>query len=469
MRADYQHLFRLQLMHEYFRDLKPLHLALIPADDCFHLLKGAHMRWQKSGSAYLALVPENGLHEPFTNTIADDGTSEKSYRRAYRKHIFRFYIKHTNHAFANYTNVDLAGARNQVFYFSNLAANRRNNFLFLSQKTADHAAARAYSPGDLVMAPGTDNVFECIRKHTSTASSLTNNSFWAARGLRFLRGPLKLFTAGRLYLPGELVLQPVSGAGSPVNVFESVTRHVGGTASELNNTSLWTPRGQGQIQYPGDADRIACSAGNYQVQLPAPVQQATITIHAFNFNTAAPAYDVPVASFVQEYPAATSTVVVALAALKPGKYRIQVNSLSVVVYYDPQLLQPGIMGVVEIFNHLPASDPYAFLDAAEKFRNPTYVVFFPARRVLWKYIPKDSRAQSVIDSGATGFSFTLQGDGFVSNVPILLSEDILSTLELRFSTDDFRLQSLPNPVVSRLGKCTQHGFDYLCSEMYLNY
>jgi hypothetical protein len=469
MRADYHHLFRLQLLHEYFRDLRPPHLAVAPSDDCLQLLKGAHMLWQKGDSSYLALIQENGLGEPFTNTIADDGSSEKSYRTAYGKNIFRFYIKHTNHAFANYTSLDLGVSRNQLFYFSNLAANKRNNFLFLSRKTEDHAAGRNYDPGDLVMAPGSDNVFECIRKHTSTAGSLSNNTFWAARGLRFLRKPPKVFTSGTLYLPGDLVLQPVSGTGTPLNVFESLTRHVGGAASELGNTSLWMARGQGQVQYAGAPDQIACTAGSYQVQLPAPVQQATVTVHAFNFNAAAPAYDVPVASFVQELPAASSIVTIQLGTLKPGKYRIQVNSSSVFVYYDPRLLQPGIIGVVEIFNHLPAANAYAFLDAAEKFRNPNYVIFFPARRVLWKYIPKDSRAQSVIDSGTTGFSFTMQGDGFVSNVPILLSEEILSTLELRFSGDDFKMQSLPNPVVSRLGKCTQNGFDYLCSEMYLNY
>lgn len=469
MRADYHHLFRLQLLHEYFKDLRPPHLTVTPADDCLQLFKGAHMLWQRTDSAYLALIQENGLQEPFTNTVADDGSSEKYYRTAYGKHIFRFYVKHTNHAFTNYTSMDLGGARNSMFYFSNLAANRRNNFLFMSRKTEDHAAGINYSPGDLVMAPGTDNVLECIRKHTSTASSLSNNTFWVNRGLRFLRAPLKVFSTGKLYQPGDLVLQPVSGSATPVNVFESLTRHVGGAASELNNAGLWVPRGQGQVQYAGFTDQIACSTGSYTVQLPAPVQQAAITVHAFNFNAAAPAYDVPVASFEQEHAVATSSVVVPLTTLKPGKYRIQVNSTSVFIYFDPKLLQPGVIGVVEIFNHLPASDPYAFLDAAEKFRNPTYVIFFPARRVLWKYIPKDSRAQSVIDSGTTGFSFTMQGDGFVSNVPILLSEEILNTLELRFSGDDFRLQSLPNPVVSRLGKCTQNGFDYLCSEMYLNY
>lgn len=456
-------------MHEYFKDLAPPHLSVAPADDTLQLFKGAHMLWQKSNGGYLALVQENGLQEPFTNTISDDGTSEKFYRTAYGKNIFRFYIKHTNHAFTNYTNMDLAGARNSLFYFSNGSGNRRNNFLFLSRKTEDHATGRNYNPGDLVMAPGSDDVFECIRKHTSTASSLTNNSFWAARGLRFLRAPLKVYSPGKLYQPGDRVLQPVSGSATPVNVFESLTRHVGGAASELSNTSLWVPRGRGQVQFAGAPDQVACTPGNYTVQLPAPVQQATITVHAFNFHASAPAYDVPVASFTQEYAVATSAVNVSLATLRPGKYRVQVNSTSVMVYYDPQLMQPGMIGIVEIFNHLPASHPFAFLDAAEKFRTTNYVIFFPARRVLWKYIPKDSRAQSVIDSGATGFNFTLQGDGFVSNVPILLSEEILNTLELRFSGDDFRLQSLPNPVVNRLGRCTQNGFDYLCSEMYLNY
>src|SRR5688500_11203572 len=187
MRADYHILFRLQLMHEYFRDRTPPHLSVTAAEDTIQFFKGAHILWQKGNNGNLALIQDNGLLEPFTNTVRDDGSSEKSYRKAYAKNIFRFYIKHTNHAFTNYTNMDLGSARNQLFYFSSIAANKRNNFLFLSQKTEDHAAGRAYMPGDLVMMPGSDNVLECIRKHTSTASSLSNNSFWTPRGLRFLR------------------------------------------------------------------------------------------------------------------------------------------------------------------------------------------------------------------------------------------------------------------------------------------
>jgi hypothetical protein len=125
--------------------------------------------------------------------------------------------------------------------------------------------------------------------------------------------------------------------------------------------------------------------------------------------------------------------------------------------------------VIEIFSHLPGDDDYSLLTADEKLKNPRYQLHFPNRRVLWKYIRKDGKAESITDTGETGFAFNLSGNDFVSAFPIALSENVIKTLRLDFNTKDFRIFPLPNPQVKRLATHNQHDYDYFCSEVYLNY
>jgi hypothetical protein len=408
MQVSYSILFDIQLLHEYFSNKKSRDVVIVPADDCLQFFKGAHILWRNTDSRYFALMRENKAHEPFINTLPEDGSpSQKLYREYFKTDVFRFYLQAKSHLFFNYTNTGNVSGK-QVFYFSNLAANKRADTYYLSRPVNDHVTGKEYLPGNLVAQPGTDNVFEAIRKHTST------------------------------------------------------------NVSELSNASLWALKGQ--LQYPTEHDLIEYSAGNYLFVLSAPATTAQISFFSFNYDDAAPAYDVPVGATVsQVFAVAQTEVTINLSTLNPGKYLVQVNGESRMVYYDPLLASGYVLGIIEIFNHLPGTNEYALLTADEVIKGMSYTIQFPTRRVLWKYIRKDSKAQAITDTGSTGYTFPLHVDEFVSATPIPLSEVVLETLELTFSTADFKLHPLPNPSVQRLGRFTQNGYDYLCSEIFLNY
>lgn len=410
MQVNYSILFDIQLQHEYFNDQKSRDLDIIPAEDCLHFFKGAHVLWRNASNRYIALMRENRVHEPFINTVPDDGSpSQKLYRKFFKTVVYRFYLLANTHLFFNYTNIAHREGK-KVFYFNNLADNKRNDTFYLSKPVSDHVAGKEYLPGDLVVQPGTDDVFEVIRKHAST------------------------------------------------------------NVSELSDDSLWVPKGGGQLQYVSANDLVDYSTGNYLFVLSAPATTAQISFFAFNYDETAPAYDVLVGTADPLiFEVAQTEVIVNLSSLSPGNYLVQVNGENRLVYYDPQLASGKVLGVVEIFNHLPATNEYALLTADEIIKGMRYTIQFPTRSVLWKYIRKDSRAQAITDTGMNGYTFQLHTDEFVSETPIPLSEGVLETLELTFNSGDFKLHPLPNPSVQRLGSFTQNGYTYLCSEMFLNY
>ena len=56
--------------------------------------------------------------------------------------------------------------------------------LYLTSPVKDYAVGKTYVPGDFVKDPGSGNVFEAIKKHTSKKkTSLTDTLLWAPKGL----------------------------------------------------------------------------------------------------------------------------------------------------------------------------------------------------------------------------------------------------------------------------------------------
>jgi hypothetical protein len=400
--------FTVSFLHDFFTNKKCPDIELVPATDCLALFKGLDVQWRRAGNEFKTWISVNELGGPFINNPANTPPDDTVYRKYYGKQLFRFYLKSGNASFSNYSNI--APTNDQKYYFSNLAANDRNGVLYASKAIADHANAVNYLPGQLVMKPATDEVYEAITKHTSAAlADLTDANLWTA-------------------LPG---------AG-----------------------------------YPTSKDQVAYSGGLYSFTLPAPVTRAEISIYGFDFNTVTPGYTVAIGEPELQYfnaGEAQSVITVKLSHLKPGRYKITVNATSKEVYYDPALQDESILGVMEIFNHLPAANVYAFLNAGEVIQPRQYTVQFPTRRVLWKYTRKDGKPKAITDLGLTAWAFVLHTNDFVSQKPIPLAEAALTTLELTFNTPDYKLSPLPNPPYNRLGTFNQAGYDYLCSEMYLNY
>ncbi|MBV4360531.1 hypothetical protein [Pinibacter aurantiacus] len=459
MTLNYTVLFNIELLHEYFFDRKCNVLSIIPSQDCKTLATSMRLLFRSINNTFITFIQQNESGEPFLNT-----DKIKMFRSSYGNKVLRFYLKVNDPAFFNYTNLPTLAAANSKLYFSNLSENLQNQILYLSAPVAAYDATKTYMPGDLAMDAATGNIYEAVRKNNpAKKTKLTDNTIWALKGLSTFDS-IENYAPGKTYMTGEFVRQSNSD-----NIFEAAKRNTGKTAKDLSDASVWIPRGKGQLQYAAGNDVISCSNGAYFFQLPAAVKKADVSILAFNFDTKKPAFDVVIKKETRKFDSAVTQVSIDLSTLDPGKYVIKVNDETSTVYYDPTLDGNGILGIIEIYNHLLAKDEFSLLDDNEKIKHAKYSLVFPNRRVLWKYVRKDGRAKSITDTGETGYSFTLDGEEFVSATPIPLSEDALKTLKLEFSSKDFSISPLPNPSVLRLSRHTQDDFDYLCSETYLNY
>lgn len=462
MNIHYSILFTIELLHEYYSNGRTTDIVLVPTADTEALFRKMRIRWRQAGSRYLALIEAAektpGVYMPSINT-----PTQNFFRQAFGKTVLRFVVVQQNNLFANITNLLLqSGSR---YIFSNRSANQLGGAFFLSAPVTTFATGREYLPGNLAMRASNGQVFEALTKHTSTsASQLNNKTLWQPKGLRFLGRPLKKFTVGESYQQGQWV----TGTGN--KVFEAVRNTTAAAASEINNTALWKERGEGERQYPTGNDLLAYSTGHFRFPLAVPASTVTINVFGFNYNEAAPAFDKPAAkTTVLEFTDLQTEVKVNLSSLPPGRYLLDVNGEKSEVYYDPALGSGNVLGMVEIYNHLPGDNDFSFLTATEEIRQRDYVLHFPARSVLWKFNRKDSRASAITDTGETGYAFTLQDNAFVSSRPILLSQDAVETLELSFTDTVSKLAPLPNPPAGRLGRIQKNDFSYLSAELFLNY
>lgn len=400
--------FTVTFLHDYFTNKQCNDLEVVPAADCLALFSGLNMQWRNVAHEFRTWIKVNDIGGPFINNPLNTPPNDKVYHQFYDQNIFRLYLKSRKNTFSNYTNI--SPANNRKYYFSNLTANDHSGVLFATTAVAGHTTGTGYIPGNLARHPVTNKIYEAITKHTSAA------------------------------------------------------------VGELIDTNLWVELPA--AAYPTAKDQVEYSGGLYAFTLPAPVNRAAIAIYGFDFNLATPGYTVAIGEKEIQYfnvGEEQSVIPVKLSHLKPGRYKITVNATSKEVYYDPALQDESILGIMEIFNHLPAASIYAFLDANEIVQPKKYTIRFPTRRVLWKYTRKDGKPKAITDTSIPPHIFTLHTNDFVSQKPIPLAEAALTTLELTFNTPDHKLAPLPNPPVAKLGKFNQSGYDYLCSEMYLNY
>ena len=461
IKSSYSVLFRVELLHEYFLNRQCKDFEIVPASDSKILFNRSKIIYRNHENKLIAFIQQNDAGEPFYNTA-----SVKNYRKDFGKSVFRFYLTIKNSLFFNYTNINFNFADRKKFYFSNLSQNKASNYLFLSAPLSPFSVDRQYIPGDIVQDPQSGKVYEALKKYTSTKKTeLTDPLLWISKDLSNVNNNVSDFVTGRLYNAGDLVKHPTKD-----NIFEATKRLTANLPAELNDPLLWIPRGLGQLQYASGNDAIECCGGKYNFTFTDPVKKAKIVILGFNYNAASPAYDVPVKeNEVKSFAKPTRDVPVDFSPLPPGKYAVKVNDETRIIYYDPVMSAGNVFGIIEIFNFLPGSSDYTLLTEDEKIKNINYQLLFAARRVLWKYIRKDAKAQTITDTGTTAYQFELKGDGFVSSSPIPLSENVLKTLILEFNTTDFKLSPLPNPSPERFSKCNQNDYDYLCSEIYLNY
>ena len=188
---------------------------------------------------------------------------------------------------------------------------------------------------------------KCIRSNKKNCSTkknkLTDASIWAPKGLLHLAKPIEDHTAGKTYAPGDLVKEPGTD-----NIFEALKKHTSGNADGLKDTSLWASREQGQLQYPTDNDLVDYCGENYLFKVATPVTKAEIAISRFNFMPAN-GYNLPAKETkTKNFQNPVSQIPISFSDLHPGRYEIKINDEHKIVYYDPVLKAGNILGVIEI-------------------------------------------------------------------------------------------------------------------------
>lgn len=271
-----------------------------------------------------------------------------------------------------------------------------------------------------------------------------------------LSSKIPLYNNANAYTVGSLA------ASNTREVFEALKSNSDFNRHDLSETFFW--KSKGQEQYVSSNDLIELAASIYNVTT---TPATDFTIRIFDLNPATGIYDVQVKDTdAKTFTSPQSKVAVNLAGLSPGKYRIQVNAESLEIYFDGFALYNNIFGIIEIFNHLPASDDFALFDSAGVSKESTFTIHFANRSVIWKYLAKTTDITAVQDPVHTFTPFASKQ--FISNEPIPLTEKPIVTVSIHSSIFG-DIPSVANPVRDRLQMITKDGDTYFCAEKFLNY
>ncbi|NCU04590.1 MAG: hypothetical protein GXC73_11445 [Chitinophagaceae bacterium] len=176
MNSSYKIVFRIEMLHDYYREAKAKNLQIKPSAATEKLFRNYDIKWKQLDHQLIVAVKTNNAGEP-AKQWPDDLR-------------FVFYIVTENGLFDNITHSNYQAGKKETNWLSNFSNNPFSepvlpsgtiNKLYLSKPVAAHVAATIYKPGRLVT-DGTD-VYECL-KTTSNGTLISDSSFWRKRGKR---------------------------------------------------------------------------------------------------------------------------------------------------------------------------------------------------------------------------------------------------------------------------------------------
>jgi len=398
MNLNYEILFMIEVLDDYFANLQCTDLDITPTADTVALLKGQQMLYKTVGNKGVVLTKIVNAADG-----SDKNDTGKPYIDLAPNAILRFYVAINNPDFVNYTNLNYRPSTSDKYYFTNLNQTSLNTALFLNNKIGPYNNNNTYAIGDFA-ADGSNNIFEAIR-------------------------------------------------GS-----SSANKHA------LADTAYWLNKGQAQFVSKGDS--ISLTGSSY---IAATAAATTFTITVFGLNTATNVYDNQLLSSTQQYATAQTSIPVDLSVLPPAKYRISVNGADAVVYLDDTAINQNILGIIEIFNHLPAANNFALFDAAGLPKQSTFTLRFANRSAIWKYITRTSNVTAITDtSSAYSFSTVAASKTFISNKPIPFKDQPITTIAVHTAALG-NVTPIANPGTNRLSNIIQNGELYPCTEKHLNF
>jgi hypothetical protein len=314
-----------------------------------------------------------------------------------------------------------------------------------------------------------------LRLNNPHFNNFTNLSYLPSKPERYYFSNINQTKIGTvLYLNSKIPAysasndQPVGifASNASDEVFEAIKSSSSAAAQSLINPDYWLNRGK--VQYVNSNDLLEFTP---YVYLFHTLGATHFLVDVFGFNVTSGDYDLPVTESVSHtFSEIQTTVPVRFETLPPGKYLVQVNGASKLIYFDGEAVYQNVFGMIELFNHLPASNAFALFNAQGKPKATSFTLRFANRSVIWKYLARTNDITSVEDfSPISPLSFISQaGNQFVSDRPIPLSEKPRTTLMLK-STALGDITPVANPRNDRMGIIVQDGNTYLCSELYLNY
>ncbi|HYE56189.1 MAG TPA: hypothetical protein VD996_15175, partial [Chitinophagaceae bacterium] len=231
-------------------------------------------------------------------------------------------------------------------------------------------------------------------------------------------------------------------------------------------------------QYVNATDLITMSGRYYRFHIAAPAQKATVSMA--RFNTATNEFNLPAQSPVDvEFEQPVQDIPIDFSKLSPGRYKVSVSyngtDESRVIYYDGQVFENGVLGIIDVHCSLPAASAYAFIDGTGKIKEPEplYTLRFASRIAYWRYI---ARTGSVIEVKEKTNAHVFNADGplrFRSLTPLAFSEkpfNILINYKKDAGSPNIEIEGMKNGSYQNLRQielAPAEKFD--CAEIYLNY
>lgn len=277
-----------------------------------------------------------------------------------------------------------------------------------------------------------------------------------SNGTLYLSRPLPAFSNATAYAIGDQV-----GAGG--NIYEAI-KPVAAGAAPVNNTDFWYQRPESQYVNPGDLLRL--TDGRLEMEV---AEGTSFNIKIFGLNPAGSDYDVLLREEEQRLPQPVKKITIALNDLWPAPYRMEVNGVSRSIYLDRNAVHDNVFGILELFHRFPPSDEFGWLGDTDVPTALDYVIRFPNRLVIWKYITRTTNVTAIENTAVPDQFVLVSPRQFVSVQPLPLRQLPLKTLQVKKDAAVLATR-LANPSPDRISTYTDEDDNtWYCAVMHLNY
>ena len=266
------------------------------------------------------------------------------------------------------------------------------------------------------------------------------------------------------YQPGDFVKQANV-------VYECIQASAGNTPP---NAAFWVSREKNQYASATDLLQFIPQ----QHPFPVVPASASINISVFKLNVTNHLFDDLALQQTTNFETAVADVLVDLTSLPEAKYRVKINAQEFMVYISNDAVYRNMFAVVDLYNHLPNGNDFAFLDGAGTLKDQfvagknvwlNYNIRFANRLAFWKYLTPKKGVQAIDSNPDYSFSGNANpADFFTSAQPIPLVEEPHEFKLTLFQPVSSEPPLAPNPDVHASGMLTKNGSDYYCN-IYLNY